>query len=117
MKITKRQLQRIIRKAAINEAGEYSIVFPNIADIHSGAATPETFRTANPLPEDDADTDAKVLGEYDNDFMSDSPAAEKDAFLDSMVEMWVDHFGMAGVSRSVVIQALNDVYLDLLNEY
>ena len=72
MKITKRQLLRIIREEKAN------------------------------------------LAEYDE--WGADPAAEKDAFLDSMVEMWLDHLGMSGVDRVSVIHALNGVYQDLIDE-
>jgi hypothetical protein len=70
--------------------------------------------TEQPTIESDASKKEELT--EDDDFWEETPGAEKDAFLDSMVEMWLDHFGMSGVDRVSVIHALNGVYQDLTDE-
>jgi len=115
MKITKKQLQRIIREATVETPAvtDPAITFKPISDIHDGTETPESFRMRNPLPEDDKAGSDDVLSEDD---YWDEDAGNREAFLDSMVEMWLDHFGMSGVDRVSVIHALNGVYQDLTDE-
>ena len=89
MKITKRQLRRIIREG-LTQSQRATAAY---------ASQHRSQRGQTPL--DSGDDDA---------------AAEKDAFLDSMAEMWHDHF-TAAAPFSAVIRVLNSAYQDLDEEY
>ena len=128
MKITKRHLRRIIREVSMNDM--------QMNAIHGMSPTPSAAASSEPAASaasgfsfpatcpshacvwgenDDIDeSDVETL-EEDDELLSEDE--DQDAFLDSMIEMWVDHFGAQGVSRIEVMQALNDVYLNLSNEY
>ncbi len=106
MKITKRQLRRMVSEVWTGSNMGSSAVDSKVKT--------HMERTDQPKLEAD-DASQEDLTEYDEWGAADS-AAEKDAFLDSMVEMWLDHLGMSGIDRVAVIQALNNAYLSLTDE-
>ena len=102
MKITKRQLKRMVSEVWTGSN-------MGASEVDSKVKTHMERTNQAKLEADDASQED--LTEYDE--WGTDPAAEKDAFLDSMVEMWLDHLGMSGIDRVAVIQALNNAYLDL----
>ena len=102
MKITKRQLRKLVSEVWTGSNMGSSEVDSKVQK-HMARVDQPTLEADDASQED--------LTEYD-EWGADS-AAEKDAFLDSMVEMWLDHLGMSGIDRVAVIQALNNAYLDL----
>ena len=127
MKITRKQLRKIIREIAMHDAGvggslsmdaaynKPTYTGPTPPVVHSlgtamsGGLTDAMITPPGSIPEaDDADeSDVEELTE--EDYWEDENL-NKDAFLDSMVEMWVDHFGLSGIERASAIHALGKAY-------
>jgi hypothetical protein len=105
MKITKRHLRRILKEVWTGSNMGAQEVDSKVKS--------HMKRTEQPTIESDVPKKEELS---EDDEWSADPAAEKDAFLDSMVEMWLDHLGMSGVDRVSVIHALNGVYQDLIDE-